>query len=261
MKRKNNGLVLVPPVTPPEQCFTRLEPELAAQEELLPVRVNVPELVSRLLAAMPVLQEQRQDLVRTFLKFDVQRLDTLADYAWCLLHADCLYRAVTTVPRRSKTLLTEAMQLRYFLRKKAQIIDRDLETEGLARLQGIGSHAAVAADLELLHAWLGERRSLVRVPERKMIRAASIVPSLRRIVAAQDPQSPLALAAFDRRARAYTLLWWVYNEIRHAIVYLRHDTRDGNEIAPKLFPDRPRKVAIAPLIPINRPRRRKESSD
>jgi hypothetical protein len=260
MKRTKSRLVIVPPVSEPERCFTRLEPELAGLAKLRPVRSNVPELVVRLLATLPGLQELRQDLVRCFKVFDVRRLDTLADYAWCLLHTDCLYRAAITVPRNENGLLREALELRYFLRKKAKLIDPDLDAPGLSQLRGTRRYDAVAADLELLHAWLSERKELCVVPTRRMLRASSIVPSLRRIATAHDPKSELAVAAHERRARAYTLLYGVYQEIRRSIIFLRHDTRDGDEIAPKLFAEPKAKQVFAAPIPINRPRRRKATT-
>jgi len=260
MTRKTTRLVIVPPVSEPERCFTRLEPELAELVKLRTVRSNVPELVVRLLALLPGLQELRQDFILCFRVFDVRRLDTLADYAWCLLHADTLYRAATTVPRNANGLLKEALELRHFLRKKARLIDPDLEAEELTQLRGTRRYDAVAADLELLHAWLSERKELCVVPSRKMVRVTSIVPSLRRIAAAQDPQSELAVAAHERRARAYTLLYRVYQEIRRSVIFLRRDTFDGDEIAPKLFAEpKPKQVFAAP-IPINRPRRRKATT-
>ena len=71
MKRKNHGLVIVPPVTPPEQCFTRLEPELAAQEEArkkAEAREKLPETVAALQEDSKTLKKENEMLKQCLLE-------------------------------------------------------------------------------------------------------------------------------------------------------------------------------------------------
>jgi len=227
---------------PASAAYESLTDELAALEphETLRVNVDVSRAASRALRAAPLIRALAPEMERhlpTLPRDRVLRIETYALAAW-YAHA-CAW----SIKRQSATkgLAAKARPLRDKLLTAADLfatagfIDagkvKDIRA-GQGRLDMAKDMVALAALLE--EAW--PRIATTTLVTRGDLRLASKTGGelLHAIahgeVALREQRALMA----DRCARAFTLLWRVYDIARKAVVFLRWEERDADTIAPSL---------------------------
>jgi len=223
-----------------QQNFVRALPKLRelAEAELLHINVNVASSVTTVLRSVPRIQSLRTSLEEALREFDFGAIDLLDRYAWALRHTHTEYLACSRPLSCPSELCDEAETLRQELLRTASALVARCVIDGarLGQVSYLNSYADLASDLEALASILEHgRRQLVdksRVKEDELDRARWLA---QHIVADDGGHSESRAQARDLRARAFTLLFRSYDEVRRGIVYLRWNDNDAEEISPSLF--------------------------
>lgn len=224
-----------------EQAYARVAAELeqVAEARLSPLNVDLLHASSVALAVAERLVPLRDELAKLH-DFDLRHIDRLADYArtaW-FLH---LMRPVPARPR----FIAEARREAEALRSKLLVWAKPFVASGVFDAELVASirkrrrfedHAADLVALSQLYRGAWERvRGKCDVSEADLTRAAELGPMLfawrSRREHAPDPE----LAEHMRcLRRAWTLLDRAYAQCRRAVVYLRFDHGDADQIVPGL---------------------------
>jgi len=237
-----------PPGKPsPEELWARYQPELRAlpARHVTKVNLDVPTVVRNILTALPKLLGLRDELAATFKSFPFHLLDALEDYARVLDYAHVRMEASARISTQfAAPLMEEAKALRsaLYLDVKALASRGLLDPKKWSRVRKAPGYRAVASDLATLAKVLLEggaplrERILAMKPD--IARAIELSNTIKSALSDAASSARAEAAAIDERARAFTLAVRAYDQLRRAIIYMRHDHGDVDQIAPSLFAGR-----------------------
>ena len=231
-----------------DAAFDRIVAEMKAlpDEKVRSVNVDVPTVVSRVLAATFKVVAMRPEILRDAPSVDLALIDKLQDYAWALQEAHVRYLSVGKPPNDLHALAETAEASRRALRVDSTVLVRRglVDPARLTYCKGLPGYRNVATELMvfatvLLDAW-PQLQGKCCTSEDALHQATAVANALLAYVGLRE-QSPEARAeAAAVRARAFTLLVDAYDEARRAISFLRWRQGDVEKIAPSLFGGRQR---------------------
>jgi hypothetical protein len=237
------------PAAPPKAAaaFEQIRPEIEAlaDDDLMPINLDIPQAVSLALGALPALRSLRAEIVEKLPQHPIGHLDRLERYALAVWYAHLLAQPDTTADERVRELVAEAAPLRENLLGDAEALARRrlLDAGTVAEIRAGQGLVDTANDLVALAALFDANWDDVEdktaATEAEVTRAAELGPLLLRAVALREhgPVPPPADAA-SARARAFTLFVRAYDECRRAVSYVRWHDGDEDDFAPSLYKKR-----------------------
>ncbi|WP_437946670.1 hypothetical protein WME98_38120 [Sorangium sp. So ce296] len=237
------------PSAPPQAAaaFDKALPEIEAlsPDRLIPLNLDVPRVVSQVLGVLPGLRALRPAVAEHLPTFELARLDRLEIYALAAWYAHLLWLSSGDAESAVKPLLAEAAPLRENLLGDAEALARRglLDAEAVADIRAGQGHIDTANDLVALSAlftasW-SEIACKTAATEKEVKRAGEVGPQLLAALGIREHgKGPGPTEAADKRARAFSLLVYAYDQIRRAVAYLRWDEEDADAIAPSLYKGR-----------------------
>jgi hypothetical protein len=210
-------------------------------EEILRVNLDVPSAVASTLGALPEILAVRSDVVKHLPTFDITHFDRLQMLAMSLSHA--FARGKTSLPGTDKLpdLNAEATALRdNLLADMTPLVRRGLiHPDAFRACKGYVGYKVVATELQVLVSVARDNWSRIGgkcgITLDELDRAEKLVGHILRLVGLREQAPEIAAAAAEDRDRAFTLFSRSYDQIRRAVLYLRWDENDGDEIAPSLY--------------------------
>jgi hypothetical protein len=234
-----------------DRAYARVRAEIVAlpRDEVRRITVHVPSASVLALGALPKIRAYREAMRAAFADPPLAALDKLEDYAlaaarahaWALPHD----QGETTL----RALLNEAAPLRERLLLNAESLASFglLDAKKVAAIRQGTGHLDTAQDLTALgllylDAWpaLASKTPLQRVDvERALELGGLLLKALGQRNQGTDGSAD-PVEAEEQLGKAYELFRRAYEACRHAIVYLRRDEGDADDIAPPLAHSRRR---------------------
>lgn len=235
------------------EALMRLMPELKAMrdEDVLLVQLDIPSAVATVLGSLPEILALRSEVEAKTKEFDLRYFDQLEDCALALSDAHTEYLTATKPMDDLEQLVEEgnALRAKFEADANASVLHGLLDGKKLAELQGGVGYKNLASDLSIyakvfLQSWT-QIQNKVGTTAADVERAGKLAQRLVRVVGLREQSTQAVAEATDIRARAYSLLLRVYDEVRRAIAFLRWAHKDADEIAPSLFTTRQRRKGTA----------------
>jgi hypothetical protein len=197
------------------EAFAKIEAELDAVTELVPINVDIPRAVSIAVGAAPHLQALRPRVVADLPNHPIASLDKLMTYALGAWYAHLLVLPAATGEDAVKALVDEATPLREDLLVAAEALahKKHLDATRVADIRRGHGHLGTANDLVALSALFSgawervENKTAVEWSD--IERASRLGPELLVALGARNQPglpAPRDADPADRRARAFTLL-------------------------------------------------------
>ncbi len=229
------------------EAFAEVRAEAAniPDDELARVTIKIPIVVSIALGALPNIMHYRSEIVRQLPHHPVEDLDQLARYAMAAWYAHLAYvNESVQLGSSMQPLLDEAIPLRQNLLVAAEALAHRgmLNADSLAEIRAGQGHVDTANDLVALAAlfdasW-NDIHNKTAVERHEVDRASMLGPELLVALSLRDKKPGPAFPFDDPakvRAQCFTRFRDAYDSCRRAIVYLRWDEGDVDEIAPSLY--------------------------
>jgi hypothetical protein len=231
--------------------------EEVSVDDLEAITLSIGVVLHRVLGAYPNLIPLRAELLKQG-SFDVRHLDNLRDYGLALGHLHNKCRRARSGP--PTTLLKELFAIRehFHAEGHALIVGGVLDGASVSHYKSGNNYQGLALDVIGLSDLFLENESAVqgRIDRAKIERARLLGNQLLAALAVLD-MGPSALSELKLlRHKAYTLTVRAYNEVRHAVTYIRRKTGDVDAFAPSLHSGRKkasRKGATEGAEPGNEP--------
>jgi hypothetical protein len=226
-----------------EEVFKEVLPAMKAlrAEEVTAVNLFIPGAVTKVLGVRQVLVDLKDRIADAFPETERDLPKNLLYLALALSHAHTLYLVATRANDPVPSLAEEGMKLRSLLFSDARaLVHRGfVDGEALRGYKGAVGYRNLAFDLQMLaHLFRScpasvRDRSAARTAEfhRADELAAGILAGLR----LRTTPDPAVEAAADMRNRAFTLFTRGYDQVRRAVVFLRWDEGDADQLVPSLY--------------------------
>ena len=233
------------------EAYERVKADLAAldPEALVQVNLEITTAVSTVLGVLPEVKALRAQITQHLPTFDLASFDKLEDYALALYSAQTDLLTATQPPDDLVQLSAEATKVRDRLHQDAlALAGHGLVDEApLAQVKGGNGYRVMAQDLEILSrvmtaSWEKIQGKSATTAEDLQI-ASRMSTRLMRVVGIREQGPAVVAAAAEHRLRAFTKMLTVYEDARRAVGYLRARQGDADDIAPSLYPGRPRRRA------------------
>jgi hypothetical protein len=226
---------------------------------LLPINVDVPSVVTLVCGAWPQIAAMRAQ-VAELPQIDMAEFDRVLDLALALGHTQSLYLAVNGPTVVLPPLAAEAQKARDVLLDEVRLLAKRglLDAGFTASFQGGPSYKAVAFELlalvNCLRALPEAAAARMRATAEELDAAEAVARSMTQEVGARDQAPVTAASAAHERQQAFTLAAHGYDQARRAIMFLRWNEGDADEIAPSLYAGRGgRRTAedvVSPTVPV-----------
>ncbi len=225
-----------------KEAYERVEPELLAVPavEVLPVGFDLTAGASTAIGSIPKLLTLKDDLTAELRKFDVRSIRRLEDYAYAVLYAHAVYQSATGFPKDLQELLQSGIKLRDILHADAVTLRARglLPAESLREFDGLVGYMNVAADLQLLCTLMSNHWERIEnrcaTTQEELERGSRLAGRIVRVVGERERNTAKVADSADKRARAFTLFFNCYEEIRFAVSYVRRHEDDADAYAPSL---------------------------
>jgi hypothetical protein len=240
--------------------FERARPEMHALKarELIPVNLDPISAATTALAVAQRVFPFREQILVTLRDFPIEHLDKLEIYASATLQAQANYTFALRKDKSAEKLLKDATELREtFLTDVTALARRKFVSQTvLKKVRGGHGHTNLVQSLLALttlfrNHW-EEISSSTAISLEELDRAEAlglgIISKLSHHNKKPEETKELAL----ERQQAYTLLIRAYNDVRHAIQYLRRYSNDADNLVPSLYGGRkvpkriPRDIGTSP---------------
>lgn len=226
------------------QAFLETAAERAAIQDPQHITVDVPSAVTTTYGALPAIMRLKPEIEATFKTFEVRYIDNLERYASGALYAHTrwLFSTEPSVPLQQ--LIADAMKQRglFVAVLETASIYGLIPADILLDLQGAKGHKNMAVDLigvtGVLRQYWSALEGKTPVSVADLEHAEQLGQQLVKALGARE-QAPAAdgAAAMDRK-RAFTLLAVAYGEVRDAVLYVRRNSGDADQIAPSFYAGR-----------------------
>ncbi len=246
MKSIENDQVTLREEVLAKEAYKRVEPELLAipAEKVVPVGFEITSGASTALGCIPKLLTLTDKMKEEFRKFDVHRIERLEDYTYAVIFAHSVYHSATRPSEDLQELLESGAKTRDLLHDDARVLlGRGLiPAESLEHYDGLVGYMNVAEDLQLLSTLLSANWERIEgrcaTTEQELELASLLAARIIRLVGERERNFARAAEFADKRARAFTLFFDCYEEIRFAVAYVRRHEGDADEFAPSLHATR-----------------------
>jgi hypothetical protein len=234
-----------------EEAYKRVLPEamLLSEREVRKVNLSIDYATTVALATVKQLPPFKAEL-RALTGFPAERVEHLEDYALALYSAHLRYN-FSGVPVDNLAELSEAgnwWRQVFLADVKSLLLRNRLREERLKGLRRGNGYRNLAHDLGgLAQIYKSDWEHLKDHTSFKFAQLEDVerlALDLTTVIAMRSQANEKVEKARDIRARMFTLLVGVYDEVRRGLEYTRWDHRDAKKIAP----------------PLRRPRRPSESS-
>lgn len=231
---------------PTEAAYAGMLPEILAigDDELAPINIDLVAAVTTVLGVAPELKALRGEIAAQLSTFNLARFDKLEQYALALSHANTLHRS--TLPSRSNIaeLSDELVVVRdRLLATAASLVAFQLiDGERLGAIKKEPGYRALASDVLALVALFKQHWSALE--NKTPVTAAALNDAGTRAVellaaVGLREQGPVSTGEAARlRQKAFTLFARAYDDARRAVLYLRAQHGDADDIAPSLYAGR-----------------------
>jgi hypothetical protein len=253
-----HGAVPVAPQLPFQlyrQAFDQALPAAAAisEDELMPVNLDVPSAVATAIGALPKILAYREEAAMLH-GFDISHFDRLQLYTFAVGHAHARFLAASAPPEALASLTESGTKLRDTMHSDAVALAHRGLVNGdrVAEFKGSVGYKNLAFDLLGLAALL--RESWDKIVSRTAIQLRELLGrQLMDAVGAREQAPAMVAHAQAQRQRNFTLFSRSYDQVRRAILYLRWDKEDIDQVCPSLYAGRGgsrRKETPAPTTPV-----------
>lgn len=220
--------------------------------------VNSGNVVDRVLALVPFLDRWREAIWRV--PVDHAAIDRIDTYARAFSHSDTAAATtlepappplvsapedapVFTAKERLRKLLGIVIETRRVLLSDARnlVVQGAIQAAALRGLKGRGGYHAVALDVLMLVNLIRDAEPEVRALSTQKDEALEhatkdaqdlIESAARTSTKARDAAQSLA---YEDRARAFTLLWYAYQEAQRALAFILWHSKRGRDVLPTLM--------------------------
>ncbi len=203
-----------------------------------PINLDVGGVVQTILGTVPEVLEQREALAALG-NFDLRHVDLLRDYALALGHIHNKYRVATGTPDTSLVRQLFSARERLHADARPLVLRGMLDGARVSALQSGNNHQGLAYDVIGLVELLLDRWSEVGdyvIPKREELEQTRLLGNRLLAYLGQREQGPGAHAELGLlRQQAFTLAITAYNEVRHAIGFVRRHLGDVDNITPSLY--------------------------
>ena len=229
-----------------EECYLASKSELDAipESELMTVNLDPYAIVMTVKKALPRCRPLREALVSETTRFDITLLERLDTYAGALWHTQSLLDMATKAPAHVLELAERATSVRDLVLTDVNLMIKHglLPSGCLANLQGVPGYRATAADITMGVNTLRANQDKVKGRSSLSLQDLADYEVLagRLVTAAAEREQAQAAASqviIDRQ-RAYTAVVRGYEELRHAVTYVRRKFGDQDEYAESLWAGR-----------------------
>jgi hypothetical protein len=244
--------VQMAPHFPLEEAYERRLEEIKAvpDDEISKNTLDVHASVTTILA-LPEIRALREAMGR-LPELDLQLVDALEDYAKATGQAHSLYTIAITPPEDIVALNDAAIKEREVLRNDClALATRGLvDRARLASFKGLVGYKNVAFDLIdyanlLRESWPAiQGKSALTLEE--IARAMDLGLRLAQAAGLREQAPLIAAETAKLRQQALTLMVRAYDEVRHAVLYLRRKQGDADSISPSLYAGRGGKGSTDP---------------
>ncbi len=227
-------------------AFARRAAVIAAVpvDQIVPINVDVPFVLTTVLAAMDGIRARRAEIVARLPAFDVTILDDLEDDVLALGEAHLAWRTATTPPESLPELSAEAMRRRDQLRVHADSLVAAglLDASSLQGARNPGGYHGMAMSLlglcrVLRSSWTTfEGSTPLRASD--LVEAQAAADRMVRALTARRVSPGVIAAASLTRHQTFTVFVRAYDEVRRAMAYLRWHEGDADAIVPSLYAGR-----------------------
>ncbi len=231
---------------PAEAAYNALLPEITSVSEtaLIPINIDVMTAVTTVLGALPEIEALRSDIDAAFRNFDFAELEKLEQYAQALSYSHVRWRGFTM----PKTAVAEqaaelsAIRDRLLLDANALAARGWIEGERLKDCKMVSGYRPIASDVLTIVTLIKDRWASVE--GRTALTLAELNGYGKRAfefleaVGLKDQGPALVGDAAVIRQKAFYLFVRAYERVRRAVLYVRADDGDGDEIAPSLYAGR-----------------------
>jgi len=233
-------------------AFAESQPDRDAlrPEELVRVNLDVPSAVATALGALPEIMALRADVEKHLPTFELMWIDRFHTYTMALSHAFAQCKSSLEELDDLPELNIEGTALRdNFHADMATLARRGfINPDAFKSCKGYTGYKNVATELQVLASVA--RGSWTRIEGKcgitlkELDRADKIVAHMLRLVGLREQAPEIVAAAAEERDRAFTLFVRSYEQVRRAVLYLRWDEDDADEIAPSLYAGRRRNGTV-----------------
>lgn len=245
---------ITPPILPiskteAHRAFERLHSRMKAirRREVTAVDVDIEQAAILVLTAESRIRALQPEIVR-LPPFNPELLTSLREVALAAWYAHVVVAPGADQEKRLNMLIKETADLKRSLLLQADALASVglLDAKRIAQLRAGRSHWDLAGDTLALsdlfrRRWKQLRRKTT-VTEEKLDRAANLATEL--LQAIGDRARAFA-AAEHLRAQAYSLLYQAYDKVRRAVVYLRWEHGDADDLAPSIGAEKRARRTIA----------------
>jgi len=246
MENQNNAPGVTSDDVYGQEVLINLLPEVQAIEadDLVAIGVDVKSVTATVLAALKEIRKLSTEIVRAEPRWDAAALDKLQKAAYALNWANAQYLAAGQPANDLLAMVDEGMKLRDRL-----ILDaRTLASRGLVdstRLDnvqlGVG-YKNLSADLLVLATVLRDAWPVIQgkcaTEKAELDRAAQLGQLIIGVVGEREKAASGATTASDVRARVFTLVVKMYDDLRRVITFLRWKGEEAERLAPSLYANR-----------------------
>jgi hypothetical protein len=224
-------------------AYQRLLPRIMAVQEERTINVDVLSVVLMTMAKLPGIYALRDVLV-TLKDFDVAGLEDLDDVTRALLHSHGLYLQATKAPASLQSLVARSESLRdlFWSEAQTQIKRGNINPDSLREVKRSTGHRVLLTDLQILHTTLSEAlpklAGKTSITQAELDEVVLLIDTLAGALGNREYTQAAQQQATVIRAKAFTLLASIYDEVRAAVLYVRRKHEDGDEIAPSLYANR-----------------------
>jgi hypothetical protein len=229
-----------------ESAYQSLLPDMRAlrHSQVMPIHVGIPGAITKALQIQPTVAKLINRIVEAAPEVDPHLPERLITHALALGHAHTLFVTVSEGVDELPSLSKEGRKLRAVLLTGAQVlIQRGLiEAGAVRRLRANRGYHTLAFDLrilaELLRPWPASNVHLSLVSAAELERAMQLAAAILNILGRRGRLDADIADAADLRRRAFTLFARVYNETRRAVVFIRWQQCDADQLVPSLYTKR-----------------------
>ena len=232
------------------EALARVRPEAMALDsnDLAQVSLDIPGAVITARGCIAELQALRARIVAELPSFDIERFDKIETYAHALTQANGDYLSSSAPPMPIAELTEELKGIRDMLISDVTAAARRGLVDGtpLNELKGTTGAKNIATDIVTLSSLINRNwaklQGLSALKLEEIERAEQLAESLQGALGTKEQQAAKATEDADMRQRVYTLFVKAYDHARRAVIYLRWDEGDADEIAPSLWAGRKQKA-------------------
>lgn len=235
--------VLLPQPAEAQRAYQEVEREILAlpAAEVRRLTVDIPHAAALALGALSRMELLRDEWSRRLPQHPLDCLDKLKTYAFASYYAHLMSVPSPASESEKTALINEGRPLRERMLKSAEalVAAGALPKNAVSSIRSGRGNVDLAGDLVALgglftNAW-HRIEHMTPVSADDVERAGTLGAELFIALSAVHKVPVADMSPAELRARAFTLLWRVYEDCRQAVAYLRYREGDADVVAPSLF--------------------------